>query len=75
LVFVEDGRVFMRSDAALRVARCLGFPWSLAYLLAVLPRAFRDRVYDLVARNRYRWFGRRGTCRVPTSDLRRRFLE
>jgi predicted DCC family thiol-disulfide oxidoreductase YuxK len=74
-VLVEDGRLFMRSDAALRIARRLGVPWSLAYGLTVLPRLLRDWAYDLVARNRYHWFGKRETCRVPTPGLRRRFLE
>ena len=74
-VLVEDGRVFARSDAALRIARRLGFPWGLAYPLMVVPRPLRDWAYDVVARNRYHWFGRRETCRVPTPDLRRRFLE
>jgi len=74
-VFVEDGRVFTRSDAALRLVRRLGFPWNVAYPLMVVPRPLRDWAYDIVARNRYRWFGRRETCRVPTPDLRRRFLE
>ena len=74
-VLVEDGRMFTQSTAALRIARRLGFPWSLAALLTVLPRAIRDGAYRLVARNRYRWFGKRETCMMPTADLRRRFLE
>lgn len=74
-VLVEDGRMFTQSTAALRIAQRLGFPWSLAALLTVLPRAIRDRAYRLVARNRYRWFGKRETCMMPTADLRRRFLE
>jgi predicted DCC family thiol-disulfide oxidoreductase YuxK len=74
LVLVEDGRVFTRSAAALRVARGLRFPWPLAYGLVVVPRPLRDWVYDLVARNRYRWFGRRDLCLIPTPDVRVRFL-
>jgi predicted DCC family thiol-disulfide oxidoreductase YuxK len=74
VVLVEDGRVFVRSAAALRVARGLTFPWPLAYGLVVVPRGIRDFVYDLIAARRYRWFGRRETCMVPTPDLARRFL-
>ena len=74
MVLVEDGRVYLRSDAALRVARGLRFPWPLAYGLIVLPRFIRDRVYDLVAAHRYRWFGRRDVCMLPTPELSRRFL-
>lgn len=74
-VLVEDGRMFTQSTAALRIAQRLGFPWNLAALLRVLPRAIRDRAYRVVARNRYRWFGKREVCMMPTPDLRRRFLE
>jgi predicted DCC family thiol-disulfide oxidoreductase YuxK len=74
LVLVENGRVFLRSTAALRVARGLKFPWPLAFVLVVVPRPLRDWVYDVVARNRYRWFGRRDVCMVPTPELRARFL-
>ena len=75
VILVEDGRLWMRSDAALLVARRLTFPWALAYAFIVVPRPLRDWVYDWVARNRYRWFGKRDVCMVPTPALRSRFLE
>ena len=74
LVLVENGQVFLRSTAALRVVRSLRFPWPLAFVLVAVPRPLRDWVYDIVARNRYRWFGRRDVCMVPTPELRARFL-
>ena len=74
LILVEDGRVYFRSAAALRVARRLRFPWPIAYALVVVPRVIRDRVYDVIAAHRYRWFGRRESCMVPTPDLKKRFL-
>jgi len=74
LVLLEEGRLFTRSTAALRVARGLRFPWPLVYAFVVVPRPVRDWVYDAVARNRYRWFGRRDVCMVPTPELRSRFL-
>lgn len=74
MVLVEDGRVYFRSDAPLRIARRLTFPWPLAYGFAVVPRFLRDRVYDVIAARRYRWFGRRDVCMVPTPELRNRFL-
>jgi predicted DCC family thiol-disulfide oxidoreductase YuxK len=74
IVLVEDGRIFLRSAAALRIARGLRFPWPLAAAFLVVPRVIRDRVYDAVAARRYRWFGRRDTCLLPTADLARRFL-
>ena len=75
IVLVEDGHAYVKSTAALRIARRLRAPWPLAYGLIVVPRAWRDRLYDLVARRRYRWFGRRDTCMVPTPELRSRFID
>jgi predicted DCC family thiol-disulfide oxidoreductase YuxK len=75
MVLVEDGRVHTRSTAALRVARGLRAPWPLAFLLIAVPRVVRDAVYDFIAARRYRWFGRRETCMMPTPDLQRRFLD
>lgn len=75
IVLVEHGRLFTRSTAALRIARRLRFPWPLLFALIVVPRPLRDAVYDYVARNRYRWFGRREACLVPTAEVRGRFLE
>ena len=75
MVFVENGRVWTRSAAALRVARGLTFPWPLAYACIVVPRPLRDWIYNRVARNRYRWFGKRAVCMLPTPELRARFIE
>jgi predicted DCC family thiol-disulfide oxidoreductase YuxK len=75
IVLVEDARVHFRSDAALRIVRGLRFPWPLAYGVVIVPRFIRDRVYDLIAARRYRWFGRRDSCMLPTADLKRRFLD
>ena len=74
IILVEGGRIYDHSDAALRIARALGLPWSLAVLGFALPRFVRDALYRLIARNRYRWFGREESCRVPTPALRARFL-
>jgi predicted DCC family thiol-disulfide oxidoreductase YuxK len=73
-VLVEGARAFVRSTAALRVCRHLGLPWSLLGVLAVVPAPIRDRLYRWFARNRYRWFGKRDSCMVPTDDIRSRFL-
>jgi predicted DCC family thiol-disulfide oxidoreductase YuxK len=74
IVLVEGGRAYDCSTAALRIARGLGGPWRLAGVLLLVPRSLRDAVYRLVARNRYRWFGKAAVCRVPTPELRDRFL-
>jgi predicted DCC family thiol-disulfide oxidoreductase YuxK len=74
-VLVEAGRHFTRSTAALRVTRYLDGLWPCLYALIVVPRPIRDAVYDWVARNRYRWFGRRHACTVPDPRLRDRFID
>jgi len=75
LVLVEGGRLYMRSTAVLRITRRLAFPWPLASALLAVPRPLRDWMYALVARHRYRWFGRRDHCMVPTPALRARFID
>jgi predicted DCC family thiol-disulfide oxidoreductase YuxK len=75
IVLVEDGRVFTRSTAALRIARHLPFPWPLVSALIAVPRPLRDRVYAFVGRHRYRWFGKLDRCMMPTAALRSRFLD
>jgi predicted DCC family thiol-disulfide oxidoreductase YuxK len=75
VVLVENGRVWTQSSAVLRVARRLRFPWWLASVLVAVPRPIREWFYRVVARNRYRWFGKRDRCMVPTPELRARFLD
>jgi predicted DCC family thiol-disulfide oxidoreductase YuxK len=74
MVLVEGERVALRSTAALRVARRLRGGWSLAYAFIVVPAFVRDVAYRLIARHRYRLFGRSSACRVPSPALRARFL-
>jgi predicted DCC family thiol-disulfide oxidoreductase YuxK len=75
IVLVEDGTPYMRSTAALRIARRLTAPWPLLALFLAVPRPLRDAVYNWIARNRYDWFGQRDQCRLPTPELKARFLE
>lgn len=74
-LLLERGAVYGLSDAALRIGRGLTRPWSwLAAAAGIVPRALRDPVYRLVARNRKRWFGARDVCFVPTPELKARFV-
>jgi predicted DCC family thiol-disulfide oxidoreductase YuxK len=73
-VLLSHGTVYTRSSAALRIAKSLKGPWKLLRVAWLVPRPIRDWMYDLVARNRYRWFGKTDTCMVPTPELRERFL-
>ena len=70
----EDGQVFTRSSAALRVAKKLKGIRKLLYALILFPPFIRNFVYDLIAKNRYRWFGKKESCMVPGPGLQQRFL-
>jgi predicted DCC family thiol-disulfide oxidoreductase YuxK len=74
VVLIEDGQVYTRSTAALRIVRRLKFPWPLLSAFLIVPRPLRDMVYDAIARHRYKWFGKRDVCMMPTPELRSRFL-
>lgn len=75
IVVSIDGRLLERSDAVLALVPHLGWPWRLAEIGRLAPRPLRDALYDLVARNRYRVFGRKETCRIPSPEERARFLD
>jgi predicted DCC family thiol-disulfide oxidoreductase YuxK len=74
LVFVEGSVATTRSTAALRIARHLKAPWRWLGLFVIVPQVVRDVVYGLIARNRYRLFGKKEACWLPTPDLKARFL-
>ena len=74
-VVVENERAFVRSEAAIRVTCYLRWPWRWLSIVRIVPRPIRDRAYDLVANNRYRWFGRMNNCMVPAPEWKHRFLE
>jgi predicted DCC family thiol-disulfide oxidoreductase YuxK len=74
-VLIENGKVYTRSTAALRVLRKLGGGWKLLYGLVILPPFIRNAIYNWIARNRYKWYGKREECMVPTPELKSRFLD
>ncbi len=75
IVYLEKGKVYKRSGAALRICRRLSGGWPLLYVFIIIPPFIRDGIYDLVAKYRYQWFGKREQCMVPTPELRSKFLE
>ena len=72
--FFDHGQALVRSTASLAVIARLPAPWRWARVLALLPLAWRDGLYDWIAANRYRLMGRRETCRIPTTEERARFV-
>lgn len=73
-IFIEHGKAYDRSTAALRVCRYLKGLWPLCYGAIIVPRFIRDGIYKWIARNRYKWFGQKQECMVPTPDVKARFL-
>ena len=74
-MLIEDGRLYTRSAAALRMLKHLGGGWSLLYGLMIIPAFIRDAVYNLLANNRYKWFGKKAECWVPTPAIKDKFLD
>jgi predicted DCC family thiol-disulfide oxidoreductase YuxK len=74
IILIEGSTYSIKSEAALRIAKRLRGIWSLFYIFIVIPKSWRDKVYDFVAQNRYRWFGKSDQCPVLTSNIDRRFL-
>ena len=75
VLFVRDGYTWRESAAVLRVLHVLGWPWRLAWVGWLIPVPLRDALYRCIARNRYRWFGRSGTCILPPPGAAQRFLD
>jgi len=74
MVLVENDNYYIKSDAVLRIFKHLDGMWFILYYLIYIPRPIRNFVYDLVANNRYRWFGKKDVCMLPTPELKKRFL-
>ena len=74
IVLIKTGKAFFKSTAFLEIVKELNYPWPLLTIGTLIPRPLRDWIYDWVATNRYRWFGRKDACTIPTEPLRSRFL-
>jgi predicted DCC family thiol-disulfide oxidoreductase YuxK len=74
-VFISKGRAYTRSTAGLMLYNHLPWYWKWVQLFRIIPPIFRNAVYDFVAKNRYKWFGKKDQCMVPAPELRQRFLD
>ncbi|MCM3116401.1 thiol-disulfide oxidoreductase DCC family protein [Neobacillus sp. MER 74] len=74
-VLLENGKAYVKSSAALRVCSKLGSAWPILSILRFLPPFSRDFLYDIVAKNRYKWFGKKESCMLPLPEWKERFLE
>ena len=73
MVLISRRKAHLKSSAALQIAKQLKGLWKVCYLFILVPRPIRDFVYDKIAENRYRWFGKKESCTIPTPDIRKRF--
>lgn len=73
-ILIDQGRAWFKSEGSIRMAEGLGWPWKVAAMVRIIPRLIRDRMYEFIARNRLRIFGKRATCYVPDGRFEDRFL-
>ena len=74
IVLIEGNGFYTRSTAALKIARQLTGLWKFFYTFIIIPKFLRDSVYSVIAKNRYKWFGKKDSCMLPTPEQRKRFL-
>jgi len=74
-ILAEGDKIYTKSTAALRIARQMGGGWKMLYGFIIVPSFIRNAFYNLIARNRYKWFGKKEECMVPAPELSKRFLE
>lgn len=73
-ILIQDEKVYSKSTGALKVARQIKGVWSWLYIFIIIPAFIRDAVYAWIAQNRYKWFGKKEACMIPTPELKARFL-
>ena len=74
-ILAEGDKIYTRSTGSLRIAKQLGGGWKLLYGLIIIPRFIRDGVYKWIAKHRYKWFGKKDECMIPSPELKERFLQ
>jgi predicted DCC family thiol-disulfide oxidoreductase YuxK len=74
-IYIKENNCFIKSTAAFNVLKDLGGLWKLLYVFIIIPKFIRDFVYNFIAKRRYRWFGKRDVCMIPTPEMKKRFLE
>lgn len=74
IVLLDGDKKYSKSSAALRIAKGLSGGYPLLYGFMIIPKFIRDWIYDIIARNRYKWFGKRDSCMIPTPELNEKFL-
>jgi len=74
IILIEKGELYTRSATALRIAKSISGIWKLFYIFIIVPRPIRNYLYDLLSRNRYKWFGKKDACRIPSESEKKKFI-
>jgi len=74
ILLIHKNKIYNKSTAVLYILKSLHFPYNLGFIFIIIPKFIRDYIYDVIARNRYKWFGRKETCRIPTKEELNKFL-
>lgn len=75
LLDTRSNRAYLKSSAALNIARQLKMPWPLMYIFIIIPKFIRDRIYDFIGNHRYQWFGKFDSCWIPDDESRKKFID
>lgn len=74
VILIQDSIIYYESDAVIKISQLLNYPWKIFCFFKFIPKFVRDRIYKMIARNRYNWFGKRETCMIPTKEQISKFL-
>jgi predicted DCC family thiol-disulfide oxidoreductase YuxK len=75
VIFFSENKVYQKSTAILHICKLLTFPWPLLFGFIIVPKFIRDSIYNFIAANRYKWFGKKDECMVPSENIKERFLK
>lgn len=75
VVFIENNKAYFKSAAAIQIANYFGGFWKWMRIFSIFPRFLGDFIYDIIAKNRYKWFGKKDSCMIPSPEIRSRFLD
>jgi|TARA_B100001094_G_C18078973_1_gene744136 predicted DCC family thiol-disulfide oxidoreductase YuxK len=75
IILINGEKIFTKSNAALRIAKDLGAPYFIFYIFIVIPVFIRNFIYDFIAKNRYKWFGKMESCMIPSNELKNKFFD
>jgi predicted DCC family thiol-disulfide oxidoreductase YuxK len=74
IILVKENIVYIKSDALIEIIKELKWYWKMLIIVKIIPKKFRDLLYDLIANNRYKWFGKRDSCMIPDENVKSRFI-